>query len=116
MEILDFLEKVKSKRVAKGISQQKIANYLNISVSSYSRFERGVTKSDIALMINICNFLEINFYDSMNDLYFHKKVNSINKKPTTTPEKINRLIDLMEKQKEINKNILIILKDLKSTI
>jgi len=54
-----LLEKIKNTRLIQGINQEKIANFLKISVPTYSRFERGITKTDYELVLKSCSFLNI---------------------------------------------------------
>ncbi|MDY0988866.1 helix-turn-helix transcriptional regulator [Flavobacterium sp. CFBP9031] len=51
--------KLKKLRQAKNMSQEEIADYLNISQSAYARMERGVSTSWATHFNKICNLFEI---------------------------------------------------------
>ncbi len=52
-------EKLKALRKEQGISQEKLAQYLNISFQAVSKWETGVTTSDISLLPDIARFYGI---------------------------------------------------------
>lgn len=52
-------DKIKSLRVEKGISQEKLAQYLNVSFQSVSKWENGNTYPDISLLPEIARFFGI---------------------------------------------------------
>ncbi len=52
-------EKIKAMRIAKGISQEKLAQYLNVSFQAVSKWENGNTYPDISLLPEIARFFNI---------------------------------------------------------
>lgn len=51
--------KIRSLRKSKGMSQEHLADYLNISQSTYARIESGESNSWASLIGPICNIFEI---------------------------------------------------------
>lgn len=51
--------KIKSLRQSKGLSQQEVANALNIAPNTYSLIENGKTKLDLERIYQLCKFFEI---------------------------------------------------------
>jgi len=120
-----LLEKIKNTRLIQGINQEKIANFLKISVPTYSRFERGITKTDYELVLKSCSFLNINLYD-WEDAILQEKHNQVNEdseaystKNTNivlTKNNEQQLIELkrlIENQLKINKKMLKMLNQIK---
>ena len=66
MENTDLLKRVKTARLVKGINQEEIAKELNVSIPTYSRFERGITKTDFSILQKVCKYLEIDIYKSFD--------------------------------------------------
>lgn len=58
-------ERVKVFRVKKGLSQEYLANRLNLSQSTLARIESGKAKLDASLIPSVCEELEI----SMEELF-----------------------------------------------
>ncbi len=52
-------EKIKSLRISKGISQEKLAQYLNVSFQAVSKWENSNTYPDITLLPEIARFFGI---------------------------------------------------------
>lgn len=50
---------IKTKRRAKDLTQEQLAEYLNISVSAVSQWESGKTTPDISLLIPLAEFFDI---------------------------------------------------------
>ena len=55
-----FGQFIKLKRLKKEISQAEVAAQIGVTQSLYSRIEAGDRSVDLAMMINLCNFLGIN--------------------------------------------------------
>lgn len=115
-----LLKKIKHTRLIKELSQEDMAKNLHISIPTYSRFERGVTKTNVNLLKNVSKILEIDFFNpivGVNDSF--KMVNESSTAYETKTEiienKLKTLIKLFEKQLEINTFILSKLKDLKES-
>lgn len=56
---MDLKEKLKSLRKSKNISQEKLAEYLNVSFQAVSKWENGNTYPDITLLPDIARFYGI---------------------------------------------------------
>ncbi|GAA3780517.1 hypothetical protein GCM10022271_10980 [Corallibacter vietnamensis] len=54
------VDKIKSLRYNKGLSQEQVADYLNISQSTYARIENGDSNSWSNYINPICQLFEIN--------------------------------------------------------
>ncbi|MBQ4273009.1 MAG: helix-turn-helix transcriptional regulator, partial [Clostridia bacterium] len=48
---------IKKLRKAKGITQQQLADTLNVSFQAVSKWETGETLPDVALLLDLCNEL-----------------------------------------------------------
>jgi len=120
----DLLKKIKKIRLLKEFGQKDIAERLEISIPTYSRFERGVTKTDYTLLKKVCAILEIDFFDvesgdtintfDENDLLYNK-YNSTAKKPTDAAvrNQVKGLVSLLEKQQRANEMLIQKLKSMK---
>ena len=58
MELL-FAKRVREKRLEKGLTQEQLAQAIQISPQSVSKWERGDGYPDITLLPRIANFLQI---------------------------------------------------------
>ena len=101
------------------LSQEDMAKRLHISTPTYSRFERGVTKTNVNLLKNVSKILELDFFNPSADgnncfdivnedlVLYERKTDAIQKQ-------LEELILLVENQQKTNKIILEKLKKLKS--
>ena len=124
MKILEknFLKGIKKARISKEWKQEDIAKKLNVSIPTYSRFERGITKTDYNLMKKVCSLLEIDFYalETENSNIFHEDntdyetiENIDNETRMEIGAQLKSVIALLEKQQQTNA---ILLQKLKSLI
>ncbi len=60
----EHLKRLKELRLAKGISQKEIAEYLGITVAAYSLYERGNREPNISILRKIAEYYSI----SMDEL------------------------------------------------
>lgn len=51
---------ISERRKHKNLTQQELANLLNISDRAVSKWERGINLPDASLMLELCNILDIN--------------------------------------------------------
>ena len=56
---MGFKENLKALRVAKGISQAKLAELLNISVKTVSHWETGYTEPSVAQLVFLADFFDV---------------------------------------------------------
>lgn len=114
-----ILHKIKMARLSNNWSQKKIATLLHISVPTYSRFERGITKTDYTLLQKVCAFLKIdlqtteslNIEPALNFVEEEKSTyTSKHKKLSVSYSDVQKLIELFEQQQQLNKKILTQLK------
>lgn len=56
---MELGEKIKNERKKRNISQQKIADYLNISRQAVSRWENNVSLPDLTTLVLIAKYFEI---------------------------------------------------------
>ncbi len=117
MSVNNILKKIKLARINKNYSQKDMAEKLMISIPTYSRFERGITKTNYNFLTKVCNLLgiNINLLDTAIDMDlvedFLPVYETTSSKMTTTTgsisqKEIEALIKLLEKQQEVNKLIL----------
>ncbi|HEY9081898.1 MAG TPA: helix-turn-helix domain-containing protein [Vicingaceae bacterium] len=117
MSVNNILKKIKLARINKNYSQKDMAEKLMISIPTYSRFERGITKTNYNFLTKVCNLLgiNINLLDTAIDMDlvedFLPVYETTSSKITTTTgsisqKEIEALIKLLEKQQEVNKLIL----------
>ncbi|MGE0561061.1 MAG: helix-turn-helix domain-containing protein [Flavobacteriales bacterium] len=99
-----ILKKIRKIRLSKEVSQYEMANQLNISIPTYSCFERGLTKTDITLLKDACKILEIeesmincpiNYIDPNSNYSLEGSTEEIHKQ-------LCELIVLLEKQQTAN--------------
>jgi len=62
-QLSDILKKIKTIRDKHNLSQDAIADKMNITQPSYARFERGATKTDLRTLINFCNCFNMSFME-----------------------------------------------------
>ncbi|MBL4593446.1 MAG: helix-turn-helix transcriptional regulator [Flavobacteriales bacterium] len=109
-----LLKKIKKARILKELKQKDIAKKLNVSIPTYSRFERGITKTDYNLIKEVCSILDLDFYSLENDdvdIFSEDGITYDTKTSLEISSQLKTLIILLEKQQQTNA---IILKNLKS--
>lgn len=110
MAINNILKIIKLARVDKNYSQQDMATKLGVSVPTYSRFERGVTKTSYDFVQSVCKVLDINSkkLDESYNIVEEKipEYGKISSKDEIADGEIDALIELFKKQQEINRQIL----------
>ena len=69
-------QRIKLHRGIVGITQECLAEQINVSVPHISRIENGSSKPSLQVLVDICNTLEITIDDMMQDSISaaHKKV------------------------------------------
>ncbi|HEY1008601.1 MAG: helix-turn-helix domain-containing protein [Daejeonella sp.] len=63
MEEIKICEAIRIRRQRKGISQDAMAFYLNISQAAYSKMENGETEIKIPRLYDIADILEISVFE-----------------------------------------------------
>ena len=56
---MELSQKLKELRQSKNVSQEKLAQYLNVSFQAVSKWENGVSMPDITLLPDIARFFSI---------------------------------------------------------
>lgn len=103
----NILNKIRKVRLSKEVSQSEIAKQLNISTPTYSRFERGLTKTNLSLLSDVCSILELDNDLTHNPFDFLNVVTEtleLDKKDIYS--QLKELVDLLEKQQALNAMIL----------
>jgi transcriptional regulator with XRE-family HTH domain len=62
-------ERIRKLRVIRNLSQENMANELNLSTAAYSNIERDVTDLTVSRLVHIAKVLDINpiqFFDDVN--------------------------------------------------
>ena len=52
-------ERLKELRQEKGLKLKEIANYLNVTVRTVSRYEEGTREPSISVLIKLCDLFEV---------------------------------------------------------
>lgn len=68
-----FAERLKELRAASGLSQQKVANILNVTRSTYAYYELGKTMPNIFTLQKIAEIFEVALEDFLKDC-LHLKI------------------------------------------
>lgn len=58
--LIDFGKKLRLIRLAKGFTQEQLANELDVEISQISRIERGVINTSITTLYAISKVLDVN--------------------------------------------------------
>lgn len=58
--LINFGKKLRLIRLAKGFTQEQLANELGIEISQISRIERGVINTSVTTLYSISKILDIN--------------------------------------------------------
>lgn len=85
---MEFNNKLYQLRKQKGLSQEELANRLNVSRQTISKWEVGDSTPDMEKLISISDLFEI----SLDELVMDKKSETINE-CSTKPELINEIKD-----------------------
>ena len=80
-----ILENIKTLRESKGYTQENMAELLEITQSSYARFERGATKTDLKTIFLIAEVLKMDIIDVITYPEKYVNINDISTE-ITTPE------------------------------
>ena len=67
-------ERIKKHRLIKNLSQEKISEKLNVSVTYISRIERGNTKPNLEMLDNISEVLEISLSEIITGISSNDKM------------------------------------------
>ncbi|TAF64959.1 MAG: XRE family transcriptional regulator [Cytophagales bacterium] len=81
--MLNTGDKIRKKRTQKGLSQQQMADYLNISQNSYHKIETNETNVKFETLIKIAEMLEAEVTEFIPDVKLH----CIQSKPFITSSK-----------------------------
>jgi len=58
-----IIKNIKTIRESKGHSQEYMAELIDVTQSSYARFERGATKTDLKIVSSIAQVFDISLID-----------------------------------------------------
>jgi len=105
----DFGRKLVDLRKQRGISQEQLAMDLNVSQSTISNYEQGLTKPDTNILKKICDYFNVPIAYMFSDekIIFHTVENHhgnsgymINSTLNTYTDKLIELYELRLKEKE----------------
>jgi len=65
-ELKNIRKRIKSIRFKKGLTQDNMADMLNISQNSYHKLENGHSKINLSKFIDICKVLEVETIELLN--------------------------------------------------
>ncbi|HLP55182.1 MAG TPA: helix-turn-helix transcriptional regulator [Fluviicola sp.] len=91
-------EKIRILRLSKNLSQQNIADELNLTVAAYSNIERGVSDINLARLSEIARILDTTPIDLLSDDMVAREPN------LQYQNNINQQLLLMMKQLELFQN------------
>ena len=83
MESINFREKMKEQRKLKGITQVKLAEQLGTGQDLYSRYENGKLNFPVALIPEVCFYLEL----TPNDLFEYDRYVRLYHNPKNSKKK-----------------------------
>lgn len=67
--------KISKKRRALGITGQQLANMLGVSQQQVSRYERGICRIDVYLLLQLSDIFNESIYYFISDFYIQKDCN-----------------------------------------
>lgn len=79
---------ISENRKKKNLTQEQLAEQLNISKNAVSKWERGLNLPDVAIMQNLCKILNI----TLNELFIGEKISNEKYKETAD----NNLLKVLE--------------------
>lgn len=91
IKVGSFLKELRKK---KGLTQEQLAERLNVSNRSVSRWETGSTLPDISILIELAEFYEVDIKDIIDG---ERKSESMNEE---TKELMNKVVDYTSNDKE----------------
>ena len=97
----ELLRNIRAIRESRGISQEQMADLMNISQSQYARFERGATKTDLETVFKLCEALNFRIIDLITypKIFIDSEIISL-LKPNTNEIKTTLQIELGAEKKE----------------
>lgn len=102
-------ERIRKYRTLKGLTQQNIADELNLTLAGYSKIERGITEISVNRLALIADILEVSIHDLIvgigetgNDVQepFLAYNNRVNTELNSLSKKINHIQDELATLKE----------------
>lgn len=114
LQVEELLLLIRKTREEKGISQRDMAKYLGIAQSSYNQIESGSTALKVETLLEIADYLGINFFPNPNDAVNEdlialnpvdivtkiSKIDGIDEKVNDLNSKLDKLIGLFGKDKK----------------
>lgn len=101
MDLVKIGKYIAEKRKEKGMTQKQLAEKLNMSDKSVSKWERGICLPDAAVYMEICEILEI----SINEFFAGEKISPENMITKSEDNLIHITKDSTDKQKSLKKII-----------
>jgi transcriptional regulator with XRE-family HTH domain len=77
-------ERIRMLRLQKGLSQQNIADELNLTVAAYSNIERGITGINLERLYQLSEIFNLTISEILNDPPILKEESSYDKSNTTS--------------------------------
>lgn len=100
-------DKIRKARVIKGLSQQNMADELDITVAAYSNIERGVTDISVTRLVQISGILGVHPHsfivlDETEASIFNEKINPVENYGSNVA---NQLYSLMQQFQQLQLNL-----------
>lgn len=94
--------KVKELRIQKGLTQEKLAEYLGLQPHSVTKIETGRTFVSSEVLASLCNFFEVSssyFFNPEIKIYTEKDLNYLNEikriLPDFSPSKLEEIYKIL---------------------
>lgn len=62
-------DKIRKRRLVNGLTQQNMADELNITLAAYSKIERGITEISINRLIKLSEILNVAIFELLEEEY-----------------------------------------------
>lgn len=103
---MKFCEKLQKLRKEKGYSQEQLADLLDISRQSVSKWESGTTYPEMDKLLSLCKIFNVSLDDLTNDditdrNILEKKKNNFSNIFNSMLEMINRSVEMFRKMNKL---------------
>lgn len=93
----DIPQLLKRVRLWKELSQQGIADMIGISITSYSRYERGITEISFSTIIKLVEFYNM----TLDEFYHFGEPKYIVQEPVSNYESLENEVDSLREQLDL---------------
>lgn len=107
MKELDFEyigKRIRDIRIAKGLTQEYVANMANVNISHISNIENNRVKISLTTLVKVCNALNVTIDYILNEEYLDSSapleqsiMNALHKCDNETKERILKIVTILQK-------------------